>query len=139
MKPVMHGKLCMLQRFKSQRGMCEPCARSLKVSGILRERAQARCVVATTVLPHSCRVGRALLHPGRHLGLGEGTTSVARVPSVSQRLCQLSKPSPHLPWHYNVHRAYESPKTRGDGKGGWWTSRFRGPSLATKGVLGGTP
>ena len=23
--------------------------------------------------------------------------------------------------------------------GGWWTSRFRGPSLATKGVLGGTP
>ena len=24
-------------------------------------------------------------------------------------------------------------------KGGWWTSRFKGPSLATKGVLGGTP
>ena len=33
-------------------------------------------------------------------------------------------------------RAYESPKGRGDGKGGWWTSRFRGPSLATKEVLG---
>ena len=38
-----------------------------------------------------------------------------------------------------VLRAYESPKGRGDGKGGWWTSRFRGPSFATKGVLGGTP
>ena len=32
------SKLCMLQRFKSQRGMCEPCARSLKVSGILAGR-----------------------------------------------------------------------------------------------------
>ena len=51
------------------------------VSHLGRERAQARCVVATTVLPHSCRVGRALLHPGRHLGLGEGATSVAHVPS----------------------------------------------------------
>ena len=39
-KPVMHGKLCMLQRFKSQRGMCEPCARSLKVSGILTGRGR---------------------------------------------------------------------------------------------------
>ena len=73
-----HGKLCMLQRFKLQRGMCEPCARSLKVSGILM---QARCVVATTVLPYSCGVGSALLHPGRHLELGEGTMSVAHVPS----------------------------------------------------------
>ena len=60
------------------------CAQSEGVRHLDRERAQARCVVATTVLPHSCRVGRALLHPGRHLGLGEGTTSVARVPS--QRL-----------------------------------------------------
>ena len=57
------------------------CAQSEGVRHFDRERAQARCVVATTVLPHSCRVGRALLHPERHLGLGEGTTSVARVPS----------------------------------------------------------
>ena len=64
-KPVMHGKLCMLQRFKSQRGMC---AESKGVRHLDRERAQARCVVATTVLPHSCRVGRVLLHPGRHQG-----------------------------------------------------------------------
>ena len=57
-KPVMHGKLCMLQRFKSQRGMFELCARSLKVSGILT----GPDVCATTVLPYSCRVGRVLLH-----------------------------------------------------------------------------
>ena len=57
------------------------CAQSEGVRHLDRERVQARCVVATTVLPHSCRVGRALLHPGRHLGLGEGTTSVAHVPS----------------------------------------------------------
>ena len=45
MKPVMHGELCMLQRFKLQRGMDKPCARSRHLD---RERAQARCVVATT-------------------------------------------------------------------------------------------
>ena len=47
--------------------------------------------------------------------------------------------SPHLPRHYTVLRAYKSPKGSSDGKDGWWTSRFRGPSLARKGVLGGTP
>ena len=57
------------------------CSQSEGVRHLDRERVQARCVVATTVLPHSCRVGRALLHPGRHLGLGEGTMSVAHVPS----------------------------------------------------------
>ena len=64
-------------------------AQSEGVRHLDRERAQARCVAATTVLPHSCRVGRALLHPERHLGLREGTTSVAHVPSgavLSQRL-----------------------------------------------------
>ena len=49
---------------------------------------------------------------------------------------QLSKPSPHLPWHYAVLRAYESLKGRGDGKGGWWTSRFRSP-LGHKGSAWG--
>ena len=57
------------------------CSQSEGVKHLDRERVQARCVVATTVLPHSCRVGRALLHPERHLGLGEGTMSVAHVPS----------------------------------------------------------
>ena len=62
MSPFTGSKLWMLQRCKSQRGMCKPCARSLKVRHLDREREQARYVVATTVLPHSCGVGRALLH-----------------------------------------------------------------------------
>ena len=98
------------------------CSQSEGVRHLGRERVQARCVVATTVLPHSCRVGRALLHR-------ESTCGRERVQcqlrtfrpglyfSSGER--QLSKPSPHLPWHYTVLRAYESPKGRGDGKGGW--------------------
>ena len=57
------------------------CAQSEGVRHLDGERVQARCVVATTVLPHSCRVGRALLLPGRRLAWGEGTPSVAHVPS----------------------------------------------------------
>ena len=44
------------------------CAQSESVRHFARDKVQARCVVATTVQPHSCRVGRALLLSGRHLG-----------------------------------------------------------------------
>ena len=57
------------------------CAQSEGVRHLDGERVQARCVVATTVLPYSCRVGRALLLPGRHLGWREGTPSVAHAQS----------------------------------------------------------
>ena len=57
------------------------CAQSEGVRHLDGERVQARCVVATTALPHSCRVGRALLLPRRHVGWEEGTPSVAHVPS----------------------------------------------------------
>ena len=127
MKPVVHVAQVQI----TKRYVRAMRAQSEGVRHLDGERVQARCIVATTVLPHSCRVGRArvqrqlrMFRPGLYCPSGE---------------CQLSKPSPHLPWHYTVLRAYESPKGRGDGKGGWWTSRFRGPSLATKGVLGGTP
>ena len=102
---------------------------------------QARCVVATAVLPYFCRVGRALLHL-------KGTWGGGRV-HRQLRICRpelycpsgeclLSKPSPDLPWHYTVLRAYKSPEGRGDGKGGM-DQPVQGPGMATKGMLGGTP
>ena len=53
------------------------CSQSEGVRHLGRERVQARCVA--TVLPYSCRVGRALLLPERYLGLGEGAMSVGAV------------------------------------------------------------
>ena len=122
MKTVMHGQPCVLHRFKSQRCMFKPCARSLKVSDILTGREcrldvlkpQLRCLIPVE-WAGPCftwegtwgggRVHRQLriCRPGLYYPSGK---------------CLLSKPSPDLPWHYTVLRAYKSPEGRGDGKSG---------------------
>ena len=102
---------------------------------------QARCVVATTVLPHSCRVGRALLHMGRHLGWGEGASSVVHMPSGAV-LSQWQVPAVEAISRPTMALYCLGPmKASRAGVMGRvvWTSRFRGPGMATKGMLGGTP
>ena len=46
------------------------CSQSEGVRHLDRKRVQARCVVATTVLPHSCKEGPA--SPGKAPGVGRG-------------------------------------------------------------------
>ena len=103
----------------SKRHVRAMCAQSEGVRHLDGERVQARCVAATTALPHSSRVGRALLLPERHLGWGEGTPSVAHVPSGAV-LTQWRVPAVEAisTSTMAVLRAYKSPESRGDGKGG---------------------
>ena len=117
------------------------CAQSEGVRHLDGERVQARCVVATTALPHSCRVGRALLLPGRHLGWGEGTPSVA----CAVRDCIVAVASASCRSHLHTYHGnilllgpIKAPRAGVMGRV-VWTSRFRDPSMVTEGVLGGTP
>ena len=77
------------------------------------EQYQVRLVKpVSTVLPHSCRVDRVLLHPGRRLGLGGYNVSCACSGAVlSQRLV----PAVHL--QPRLHAPVDSPPTLTDSHG----------------------
>ena len=103
-----------------------------------REGVQARCVVVPTALPRSCRVGRALLHLGRHLGWEESATSVVPMPSGAV-LTQWQVPAVEAISRTTMALCCLGPmKAPRAGVMGRvvWTSRFRGPGMATKGMLG---
>ena len=98
---------------------------------------QARCVVVPTALPRSCRVGRALLHLGRHLEWEESATSVVPMPSGAV-LTQWQVPAVEAISRTTMALCCLGPmKALRAGVMGRvvWTSRFRGPGMATKGML----
>ena len=114
------------------------CSQSEGVRHLDRERVQAPRLYCHIPVEWA---GSCFTREGTWVGRGYNVSCACSVRSCTDPVASVSCRSRLRTYHGSLLSLgpMKAPKSRGDGKGGWLTCRFRGPSLATKGVLGGTP